>query len=163
MKIIMDIKDFWNDKFLPKESPTSNDLLDMQNFIQKQRGWIYIMCNSKYPELVKIGMTRKKNVFEREKSINNTGVIDHWKIQYADPVYWATHVETTIHKALKSHEFKKEYFKISLEEAILYVEHAIQIETRNLGRFINLELIDTPLFSTEGFYLDEWINSSLDF
>ncbi len=155
----MNFDKFWEKNFIPDEPPTPNEIQAFQRYVQSKKGWIYIMTNESYPNLVKIGMTRQENVFKREKSINSTGVISPWKIVYADQVFNTFLIEQQIHQACKDFMVKDEFFTMSLNDAQEKVEHYIGCESAALGRYWNLSLINDESFVHNGFYLDEWVDN----
>lgn len=88
--------------------------------------YIYILTNTTMPGLVKIGFTKNKPS-DRVKQINSaTGVAQDFTVEYQYPCFNAHDLENEIHTYLDSSGFrvnkKKEFFNISVSEAISVVE-----------------------------------------
>lgn len=81
--------------------------------------YVYIMVNTGYPDLVKIGATVKE-VLHRAKGINTSGTVHEWVPKFALPVSKgsAFKVESVMHKAYKdirvnsSEGRSREFFKL---------------------------------------------------
>ena len=88
--------------------------------------YVYVLTNVAYPGVCKIG--KAVNPQERIKQINNAGVVSEWELKYALPVSDDFLVENLVHQELatlrlSSHQgSSREFFSISLEEAILTIE-----------------------------------------
>jgi len=90
-------------------------------------GYLYILSNEFSPGLLKIGFTTK-SVEERASELYTTGVptkftIDY-KIKITDPFFW----ESKVHKALADKRINKEWFKLSLEDAIKVINAVVGSE-----------------------------------
>ena len=88
--------------------------------------YIYILTNKAMPGLCKIGFTKSKPT-ERVKQINSaTGVAIDFDVCYQFPCFNAHDLEGEIHSYLEYHGFrvnkKKEFFNISVKEAVSVVE-----------------------------------------
>ena len=88
--------------------------------------WVYILSNEAMPGLLKIGFTKNKPT-ERAKQINaSTGVALDFNVEYTYPCFNAHDLEKEIHIYLEHNGFrvnkKKEFFNISLDQAIAVVE-----------------------------------------
>lgn len=88
--------------------------------------YIYILTNNTMPGLVKIGFTKNKPS-DRVKQINSaTGVAQDFTVEYQYPCFNAHDLESEIHTYLDNNGFrinkKKEFFNISVSEAISVVE-----------------------------------------
>lgn len=88
--------------------------------------YIYILTNHTMPGLVKIGFTKNKPS-ERVKQINAaTGVAEDFIVEYQYPCFNAHDLEKEIHIYLEKQGFrinkKKEFFNITVEQAISVVE-----------------------------------------
>lgn len=90
-------------------------------------GYLYVLSNEFSPGLLKIGFTTK-SVEERASELYTTGVptrftIDY-KIKITDPNFW----ESKVHKALADKKINKEWFKLSLEDAIKVINAVVGSE-----------------------------------
>lgn len=81
--------------------------------------YIYILSNRSMPGLLKIGFTSWE-VRERSAKLFTTGVPDPFRIELILPVDTGRAFENKIHESLKlfRHNAEREFFKISLQEAI---------------------------------------------
>jgi len=88
--------------------------------------YVYVLTNVAYPGVCKIG--KAVNPQERIKQINNAGVVSEWELKYALPVSDDFLVESLVHQELthlrlSSHQgSSREFFSVSLEEAISTIE-----------------------------------------
>ena len=88
--------------------------------------YVYVLTNVAYPGVCKIG--KAVNPQERIKQINNAGVVSEWVLKYALSVSDDYLVENLVHQELatlrlSSHQgSSREFFSVSLEEAIVIVE-----------------------------------------
>lgn len=88
--------------------------------------YIYVLSNDTMPGLLKIGFTKNKPS-ERVKQINSaTGVAEDFVVEYQYPCFNAHELEQVIHKYLEQsglrHNKKKEFFNVTLMEAVSVVE-----------------------------------------
>jgi hypothetical protein len=88
--------------------------------------YVYILTNEAYPEICKIG--KAVMPISRIKQINGAGTVSEWKLRWALPVSDGYVVESVVHKSLENlrrdsiQGSSREFFEISLEEAIVEVE-----------------------------------------
>jgi hypothetical protein len=91
-------------------------------------GFLYVLSNEYSPGLLKIGYTTK-SVEQRALELYTTGVPAKFNIEYkikiVDPQFW----ESKVHKALTDKRVNKEWFKLSVDEAIfLLVKLLVMIQ-----------------------------------
>jgi hypothetical protein len=83
-------------------------------------GYLYVLSNEYSPGLLKIGFTTK-SVEERALELYTTGVPAKFKIEYkikiVDPQAW----ESKVHKALNDKRINKEWFRLSVDEAVIII------------------------------------------
>ncbi|MEV4993318.1 GIY-YIG nuclease family protein [Streptomyces niveus] len=90
------------------------------------RGVIYILANSLMPGVLKIGRTGRESA-ERAREISRaTGVPEEYEVIYDQVVSDASAAEKQIHSLLRSHRVnpKREFFRISIREAIRHVQES---------------------------------------
>jgi len=87
------------------------------------KGFVYIISNKSFPELVKIGYSTKDPKF-RAKKFNNTGVPHRYTVDYAIQIEEPFLVEQKTHKILSAKKENKEWFRCSKREAIAAIEKA---------------------------------------
>jgi hypothetical protein len=82
-------------------------------------GFVYVMLNPSYPELVKIGLTERTSE-ERARELRTSGVPTHFLVIYDELVSDCNAVETAIHRRLASYRVAddREFFRIPVKEAI---------------------------------------------
>ena len=86
------------------------------------RGWVYLLTNPAYPDLIKIGkaLTPSKRIGQ----INNAGVVDEWLLKAAIPVTDDYKVESLMHKELAKYRrdsnqgSSREFFEVPMSQAI---------------------------------------------
>lgn len=120
-----------------------NELIDIKNYFIKKQGWIYIAKNKVYPQL-KIGRT-SHNPWVRAKTLSTSGVIDEYEILFSIQTFNQFILEKKIHNKLKKKRFKKEFFNISLEDAVSEINSHIIEEKIALRRYFRLELIEQDI------------------
>jgi len=89
--------------------------------------YVYVLTNSAYPGLCKIG--KAVNPEDRIKGINSAGTISEWVLRYALPVTEDYKVENLIHRHFE--EFRRnsnqghsrEFFEVDFETAVKAVEY----------------------------------------
>lgn len=89
---------------------------------ETHRGWVYLLTNPAYPELVKIGkaLTPSKRITQ----INNAGVVDEWQLKAAMPVTDDYKVEALMHKELAKYRrdsnqgSSREFFEVTMSKAL---------------------------------------------
>lgn len=88
-----------------------------------KKGYIYIIQNPLFTDLVKIGMT-EKSVSERLSQLNNTSLPEKFKLIKKFKVDNPYKVEQTVHKILNEyrHTGDREFFKVPVAKAISTIE-----------------------------------------
>ncbi len=89
----------------------------------KDGGYVYILTNDAYPDLVKIGMTTSTSE-RRLKGVNGSGVVDDWKVEWDYNCFRPWDLEQTIHLKLDSFRERndREFFRMSVKQAIEVIE-----------------------------------------
>lgn len=86
------------------------------------KGWVYLLSNPAYPELVKIGKANSPS--SRIQQINNAGVIEEWFLKAAIPVTDDYKVENLMHKELAQYRrtstqgSSREFFEVPMSLAM---------------------------------------------
>ena len=78
----------------------------------KDGGYVYILTNDAYPDLIKIGMTTSTSE-RRLKGVNGSGVVDDWKVEWDYNCFRPWDLEQAVHR---------EFFKMSVKQAIEVIE-----------------------------------------
>ena len=83
-------------------------------------GFIYIMSNSAFPNLLKIGKSKKDPTTDRVNKLNQTGVPEPFKVEYYAFVEDEDYLERAVHQMFASRRPNKntEFFSIDCVEAI---------------------------------------------
>jgi len=97
----------------------------IRNITKDDTEYVYALVNKRYPDLIKIGMTRNTPE-HRLKQINGTGTVDVWEVKFALPVLPSAgmKVEQQVHKFFQQHrhhvqhENDREMFKIDIFKAM---------------------------------------------
>jgi len=88
--------------------------------------WVYVLSNPDFPHLVKIGFTKDKPTTRAKRISQSTGVPMEYEVEYAFPCFNGHNLENEIHRYLETEGFRhnknREFFKISIEEAISVIE-----------------------------------------
>ena len=89
--------------------------------------YVYVLTNEAYPEVCKIG--KAVSPISRVKQINGAGTVSEWQLRWALPVSDGYALESVVHQHLEGVRMSsfqgssREFFQISLEEAIQTVEN----------------------------------------
>jgi hypothetical protein len=89
--------------------------------------YVYVLTNEAYPEVCKIG--KAVSPISRVKQINGAGTVSEWQLRWALPVSDGYALESIVHQHLETvrmnsfQDSSREFFKISLEEAIKTIEN----------------------------------------
>jgi hypothetical protein len=101
---------------------------DSVNKLNNTKGkYVYVLTNVAYPNICKIGKTI--NPISRVNQINGAGTVSEWEIRWVLPVSDDYKLESLVHNSLKSLRMSsfqgssREFFEISLEEAIQVIEN----------------------------------------
>jgi hypothetical protein len=93
--------------------------------------YVYVLTNEAYPEICKIG--KAVSPISRVKQINGAGIVSEWQLRWALPVSDGYALENIVHQHLETvrmnsfQDSSREFFKISLEEAIQIIEKFGQV------------------------------------
>lgn len=82
-------------------------------------GFVYVMLNPSYPDLVKIGLTKRTSE-ERARELRTSGVPTPFIVIYDELVSDCVAVEDAIHRRLSGYRVSedREFFRIPVKEAI---------------------------------------------
>jgi hypothetical protein len=82
-------------------------------------GFVYIMSNPAFPDLIKIGKSKKDPTTDRVNELNQTGVPEPFKVEYYAFVSDENLLEKLIHENFKSSRPNKnrDFFSVSLLKA----------------------------------------------
>lgn len=89
---------------------------------KEHRGWVYLLTNPAYPELVKIG--KAVTPTKRINGINSAGTVSEWELKAAMPVTDDYKVESLMHRELEQYRRKsdqgssREFFEVPMSLAI---------------------------------------------
>jgi len=83
-------------------------------------GFIYIMSNPAFPNLLKIGKSKKDPTVDRINELNQTGVPEPFKVEYYAFVEDADYLERMVHEELAAQRSNnnREFFSVDCIEAI---------------------------------------------
>lgn len=93
----------------------------LPNWVAQRRGWIYLAGNVAWPDLLKIGCTRK-GVPARLHALSGTGVLTPWEPRAVWAVYDAPGLEAICHAACSPWHRRAELFAAPRQP----LEHAIR-------------------------------------
>ena len=158
-------KNLWLGKECLSSLLQEDKALKFYNFVEKNRGYVYVMAPPNRKDLIKVGLT-KHNPFLRAKSLSSTGVMGAfellWVTEFAN-VHWA---EAKVHKLLTAYHEQKEFFSTTLDHAKKAINHVLSEEqgllmSLNPSRLpLGLQVISTtPEGVSESFF--KWF-SGLD-
>lgn len=86
------------------------------------RGWVYLLTNPAYPDLIKIGKAVTPS--KRINGINSAGTVSEWELKAAMPVSDDYRVEGLVHSELQQYRRKsdqgssREFFEVPMSLAI---------------------------------------------
>jgi len=82
-------------------------------------GYVYVMTNSAFPHLVKIGRT-VNSPHERAKELSSTGVPSHFTVAYYQKFEDCIETEKTLHAIFSEYRsnMRREFFDVDAKEAI---------------------------------------------
>ena len=89
---------------------------------ERHRGWVYLLTNPAYPELIQIGKAVTPS--QRIKGINGAGTVDEWSLRAAMPVSEDYTVENLVHTQLAQYRrdsnqgSSREFFEVPLSLAM---------------------------------------------
>src|SRR6056300_1612739 len=89
---------------------------------RNHRGWVYLLTNPAYPELIKIG--KEVTTSKRINGINSAGTVSEWELKAAMPVSDDYKVENLMHRELEQYRRRsdqgssREFFEVPMSLAI---------------------------------------------
>jgi hypothetical protein len=83
----------------------------------KTRGFLYVISNQSMPGLLKIGYT-KRSISQRLSQLRSTGVPSRFVAELVFEIDNAADGEKLVHLALRKYRFDREFFKISIKQAV---------------------------------------------
>lgn len=114
------------------------------------RGWVYVITNKAMPGLVKIGYSTKDPSL-RAADLDNTGAPFPYVVQYDALVHNPRDIERRAHLDLSAAREGKEWFRCSLDVAILAIRRAIGdaplLETARALHFTRFDESPSPVAS----------------
>jgi hypothetical protein len=87
----------------------------------KLKGWIYVISNKAMPGLVKVGYSTKDPKL-RAEDLNHTGSPHPYRVEYEMLIEEPYQIERNVHKILLNCKEGKEWFRCSIEDAILAIK-----------------------------------------
>jgi len=107
---------------LENENSTNYSDLTLEFNSEIDKGWVYVISTETH-DLLKIGFTNR-NPDERAKELNDTSSPHPHTVVYAAFVANAEAVERTAHRIAREYNAGKEWFKLSLEQAVSTIRDA---------------------------------------
>jgi hypothetical protein len=95
------------------------------------RGWVYILTNKAMPGLVKVGFSTKDPSL-RASELEGTGLPHPFVVAYDVLVLEPRDVEQQTHAGLKDAREAKEFFRVSVSEAVAAVRAAISGQNKTV-------------------------------
>jgi hypothetical protein len=87
------------------------------------KGWVYIITNKAMPGIIKIGYSTKDPKL-RAMELAGTGAPHPYEVKFEVLVYNPSEVERRAHRILKSFREGKEWYRCSLDQAIIAIQKA---------------------------------------
>ena len=84
----------------------------------KPRGWVYVMTNASLDGLVKIGFSMKDPLLRASEGFDPAGLPDNYDVRYMAFVEEPRSIEQLCHSILAEHHYKKEWFRVSVAQAV---------------------------------------------
>ncbi len=88
------------------------------------KGYVYVISNKGMPDLIKVGFSTK-DPHERAKELGNTGSPHPYKVEYEVLVNDPYSIEQTVHRTMNNCHEAKEWFRCTVEYAIIQVQTVI--------------------------------------
>lgn len=95
------------------------------------RGWVYVLTNRAMPGLLKVGFSTK-DPWLRVEELNGTGLPHPFKVEYDVIVHGPKEVEQAVHRSLSKEHEAKEFFRLSLADAIITVREVVTAQEKTL-------------------------------
>ena len=95
-------------------------------------GFIYIMSNPAFPNLIKIGKSKKDPTTDRVSELNQTGVPEPFKVEYYAFVEDEDYLEQEVHRYFDAERPNKsrEFFTVDCAEAIVIIRQLSEPNSR---------------------------------
>jgi len=95
-------------------------------------GFIYIMSNPAFPNLLKIGKSKKDPTTDRVNELNQTGVPEPFKVEYYAFVEDEDYLERVVHQKFASQRPNKnrEFFSVDCVEAIDVIRQLSEVKAK---------------------------------
>ena len=103
------------------------DISKLETQEQPKGHYVYILTNTAYPDLVKIG--KAVDPQNRIKGINGAGTVSEWVLKYAMPVTDDYKVENLMHRHFEEYRVNsdqghsREFFKVEFDKAVKALEY----------------------------------------
>lgn len=91
-------------------------------------GWIYVMTNASIEGRVKIGFSMKDPRIRAKNDFDPAGLPDDYVVEYSALTENPREVEQKVHKHLREKRDKKEWFWISVNDAIDSIKNVIELD-----------------------------------
>jgi tetratricopeptide (TPR) repeat protein len=85
------------------------------------KGWVYIISNKAMPDLVKVGFSTKDPQL-RAQEFDNAGLPHSYLVEYSMWIENPQQIEQRTHRLLSSKREAKEWFKCTVEEAVVAIK-----------------------------------------
>lgn len=95
------------------------------------RGWVYVLSNKAMPDIVKIGYSTKDPSL-RADELKGTGLPHSFVVEYDALVVDPRDVEQQVHQQLREHHESKEFFRITVSQAIEYIRLVVSIQKKTI-------------------------------
>ena len=111
------------------------------------------MSNPAFPNLLKIGKSKKDPTTDRVNELNQTGVPEPFKVEYYAFVEDEDYLERVVHEELASQRPNKnrEFFSVKLQDAIRTIRDVAKQQSALKYEQINTEDVPLQIFKTSGF------------
>lgn len=106
-------------------------------------GFVYVLLNPSYPDIVKIGLTERTSE-ERARELRTSGVPTHFIVIYDELVSNCNAVEAAIHRRLAGYRVSddREFFRVPVKEAIRTLqEEAANYHMNHLALKMRVEIL----------------------
>ena len=126
-------------------------------------GFVYVLLNPSYPDLVKIGLTERTSE-ERARELRTSGVPTPFIVLYDDLVTDCNAVEAAIHRRLAGYRVSedREFFRIPVKEAIRTLqEEAAACRVNPLALKRRVEILPTLKEIYRGYLKPDIISAAI--
>ncbi|MDP2722426.1 MAG: GIY-YIG nuclease family protein [Bacteroidales bacterium] len=89
------------------------------------KGYVYIISNTEYIGLLKIGKSKRNPVIRADQLTRNTGAIGIFKLEWFKEVLSMDIAESYLHFTFRKFHNQKEFFSIDIEKAKLIADSAL--------------------------------------